>query len=417
MENTLRIRENCRICESKDLEKVADIGPAPLANNYKENYNEGFTFYPLILYKCSKCSLFQLKHIISQKELFRDYDYLTGETSDSLPAHFQDYAESTIERLNLNKPFVLEVGSNDGTLLRAFKQKDAKVLGVDPAKNLAKKAENNGINTIPEFFNKDLAKEIKSKHGQPNLIVANNVLGHVDNLNSFVEGVSILLNEDSYFVFEVPYISDLLEKNELDTIYHEHRSYFGLKPLKRVFEKNNLHITNVERKEIHGGSIRVTVNPKETEDSQLDSLIQEEENNIVNISENFRTDIEEVRETLTSFLSNIDTESSSISGYGAPAKAAILLNFCNLGSSLDYAVDEIAGKQHKYIPGSTIEIKDPQHFRENYIDYCLLLAWNYEEEIINKELDFLKSGGKFIVPIPEPKVVSYKDGEIETQKL
>jgi len=401
-------RDNCRICESNEIESVINLGSAPLANDYvsEEQVTESEDFYPLQVYRCPNCGLVQLKDIVPAEKLFSSYDYVTGETSNSLPKHFQDYAKKALTDLNKEEPFIVGIGSNDGTLLKAFKNNGAKVLGIDPAENIAEIAEERGVETRTDFFNTNTAERIKLEKQKADVIVANNVLGHIDEVKEAIEGIGKLLKEDGKFFFEVPYLRELLDNRELDTIYHEHRSYYGLKPLKHLLKTGNLSMVDVDVIDVQGGSLRVKAVKQDKTSEKVQKMIEKEDIYSRERYMQFSKECYNLRNRLSTLITELNAEDKTIAGYGAPAKASVLLNFCNIGKeSIDFVTDEISYKQGKYIPGTRIPIKKPDKFNKEKVDYGLMLAWNYEDEILEKESEFLKDGGKFIIPLPEPKIV------------
>lgn len=409
----MKRRDRCRICQGDDFQQVINLGPAPLANSYREEdeFTQPERFYPLVVYRCRDCGLVQLRDIVPQEQLFGHYPYVAGETSDSLPEHFDSYAKTVLDAEDDSNPFVVGIGSNDGTLLRAFQKRGAAVLGVDPAENIVSRAESAGVETVNAFFEANVAANIRDERGPADIVVANNVLGHVDDLHNVIDGISTLLHPSGRLIFEVPYLPDLMEKRAFDTIYHEHRSYFHLTPLERLFQEHDMRMMHITHTSVQGGSIRVTVrnNPEgKTGDAVQQRIRQEEQTGMGQDAtyDDFAASVEDVRHTLCQLLHRLRADGATIVGYGAPAKAAILLNYCNLGvNEISYAVDEIGAKQGRHIPGTRIPITTPETFRDDAVDYALLLAWNYEEEILEKEQTFRENGGRFIRPVPEPKIL------------
>jgi SAM-dependent methyltransferase len=368
--------------------------------------------YPLDVYFCKNCNLVQLLDIVSPDELFKNYAYFTG-ASLPMKQHFALLAEDIIKTYKLtSNSLVVDIGGNDGSLLSNFKKHNIKVLNVEPSANVAKVSRKLGIDTVNDYWNSETASKIYKKWGKAKVILATNVFAHVDDSHSFLEGVDLLLEEDGVFVVEVPYLVDLLEKTEFDTIYHEHLSYFAIKPMEILFEKHNLKIVDVKRIWVHGGSIRIYAN-KKSEALQITNAVSEllalEKKLKLNSLETYEKFAEKVRlnrEKLQKLLEKLKKEGKKIIGYGAPAKGNVLLNYCKIGTEfLDYVVDTTSFKQGKYTPGMHLYVFPVEKIREDNPDFLLLLAWNYSEQIFKKEKEYQKNGGKFIIPIPEPKIV------------
>lgn len=408
-------KNECRICSSKNLELILDLGEQPPSNAFIEegNLEENEDKFPLRLYLCKKCYLLQLLDIVNKEILFEKYFYLTS-ASKPIVTHFKKYAIEIYEEFLKEKenPLVLEIGSNDGSLLKEFKNLDVDVLGIEPAKNIAKIANEAGITTKNSFFNENIAKKI-SLEKKASIIIGNNVFGHIDNLKEFMKGVKILLKEKGIFIIEIPYVVDLIQKLEFDTIYHEHLSYFSLIPLMKLMEQFNLEIFDIKKQKVHGGTIRVFVSEKNDykKTINLEKIIEFEKEIGMDKSEiyyNFSENVKELKSKLQNKIKELKEDGKIIFGYGAPAKGNVLLNYCNIGTEfLDYIIDTTPLKQGLYSPGMHIKIKsDRENNEKTSQQIALLLAWNYEEAIINKEKSFLKNGGKFLVPLPIPKIIS-----------
>jgi len=402
----------CHICQNKKLHKFLSLGPIPLANSFLPPDQLGVTepYYPLDVCFCSNCGLVQLAQIIAPEILFKDYAYLTG-TSEPMKAHFAKLAESAIQRFSLTEgDLVLDIGSNDGTLLENFQRRGMRVLGIEPATNVAKLASLRGVETWDDFFDESLARRICSDKGQPRAILATNVLAHVADLEGFLRGVNHLLADDGVFGIEVPYLVDMLNRVEFDTIYHEHLRYFAVRPLIALFSKFGMSIVAVERVSVHGGSLRVYgqkfIPSLPSSVTELLSLETEAKIDSLETYQKFAEDVRRLKEDLVSLLKALKKQGAKIAGYGAPAKGNILLNYCKIGTDiLDYVTDTTPFKQGRYTPGMHIPVFPENHFHEFPPDYALLLAWNYADKILQKEEGYRQAGGKFIVPIPEPKLV------------
>jgi len=328
--------------------------------------------------------------------------------------HFEKYADEMISKFNLKKnSFILDIGSNDGTCLKAFKSRGMRVLGVDPADNIAEVANDNGIETICDFFNKDLAKKIKKKYGIPNLITSHNVLAHVDDFSGVIQSVSNLMGKETIFVFEVGYFKEVFKNLWFDTIYHEHLDYHTVKPLKLFFEKLNMILFDVEVKDVQGGSIRNYVQLAESQykiESSVDKLISQEL--LVGLHDTkklktFQSRIEKIKKELSETLLSLKKNKKSIVGYGAPTKSTTLLNFFEIDSNfIDYIVDDNPLKQEKFSPLLHIPIKSSESlFSNQHPDYIIILAWNFADSIIDK-IRTMNFKGKYIIPLPK---VTIKD--------
>lgn len=404
--------EFCRICKSKDLQLFLQLGPTPVPNGFlnPEDYDLAEKFYPLDVCFCKNCGLVQLAHVVSPEVMFKNYLYVPS-TSTTMLAHFDSMARDSVKKSKIKKgDLVIDIGSNDGTLLKSFKKLSMGVLGIDPAENLTKKANQEGIRSICSLFTKELAESIVKKYGRAKIITATNVVAHVHDLHNFCKGIKVILEDDGLFIGEFPYLVDLIRKVEFDTIYQEHLSYFSLTPLKRLFEMNGIHLIDVKRTSIHGGSIRVFVSKKFQEPSEsVKKLLKLEVKVRILKSETylkFRKKVDKLRHDLVQLLWNLRLKNKRVVGYGASAKGNIILNYCRLGpETLDYIVDSIPYKQGKLTPGMHIPIYPESKLLEDQPDYTLVLAWNFANEIMKKQSLYKKRGGKFILAIPKVKVV------------
>jgi SAM-dependent methyltransferase len=344
--------------------------------------------------------------------MFKNYVYIPS-TSKTLINHFAQLAKKTVERFNLSEDsLVVDIGSNDGTLLKAFKAHGVKTLGVEPATNLAKLAEANGIETFNDFFNQQVALEVVNDKGKANVITGTNVFAHVNDLDEFLKGIDILLEDEGTFIIEVPYLVDLLKKMEFDTVYHEHLSYFTVRPLVTLFERFGMKIFDVERIGIHGGSIRVFVKrasaltPVSESVIKLLALEQEYKLDSFETYLTFAAEVASIKERLVELLKRLKSEGKRIVGYGASAKGNTLLNYCKIGTDiLDYIVDNIPFKQGRYTPGMHIPVVPEERIMQDKPDYALILAWNFAEEIMAKQQRYKELGGRFIVPVPNPQII------------
>lgn len=396
----------CRVCTSKDLTMVLNLGKTPLANSYLTGPTDPEKWFPLQLLFCNECALVQLSYVVNPNLMFRNYSYRTS-ASLTMPRHFEELAEFIHTNfLRSSKDLVVEIGSNDGTLLSAFKTRGARVLGIDPAENLAKIANNQGLETLPEFFNSEVAREIREARGPAKAIIGNNVFAHVDDLHDLMKGVTLLLDDEGVFSIEVPYLGDLVQNVEYDTIYHEHLSYFTVHPIARLFTEFGMKLLDVARLETHGGSIRIIGKKTRRRRAAVPLLLFETRCglNKVDAYRSLSQRVQYQKEYLNYTLKSIRIKGHHIVGYGAPAKGNTMLNFCKLGTDiLDYLTDTTPEKIGKVSPGTHIPIRGTRRFHEDQPPFALLLAWNYEKEIILKEQSYT---GQFIVPIPYPRVLS-----------
>jgi len=402
-------KHTCRICNSKDVHKFISLGPTPLANSFlntKETSQE--LYFPLDVYFCNNCYLVQLLDIVNPEEMFKDYAYITG-ASSPMTAHFANLASDV--HTNFNKSgLVIDIGSNDGTLLLEFAKYGYKTLGVEPS-NISKIAEDRGIETINTFFDESCANQIVTKFGKADVITATNVFAHIDNIESVLKGVDTLLSTTGVFIIEAPYLPKLIKNVEFDTIYHEHLSYFSLQPLIYFFNKYGFEVVDVKSISSHGGSNRIFVQrlPAIRSENVKTMLMQEIEDKIYSFNTylQFANNVELIKNNLTTLLKIFKSQNLKIVGYGATAKGNTLLNYCKIGpETLDYISDTTPTKQGTYSPGMHIPIVSEKTFHEDIPDIALLLAWNYADTILIKENEYIKNDGKFIIPIPEPKVIT-----------
>ena len=404
----------CRIC-SKKIEKIfVDLGYTPLSNSYlKKNMINKEKKFPLHAYICTKCMLVQLGEFESPKNIFSDYAYFSSYSKTWLK-HAEEYVKKMKKRFNLDSDsLVIEIASNDGYLLQYFKKSKIPVLGIEPAKNVAKIAKKRKISTMIKFFGTKLAKELCKSGNQPDLLLGNNVLAHVPKINDFVEGLRILLKHEGVITLEFPHILQLINKNQFDTIYHEHFSYFSLTTLKKLFTMHKLKIFDVEELDTHGGSLRIFIkhesNKRYKEKKSVIKLLEKEKLfglRKISTYNNFSQEVNSIRIELLNFLQKARKNNKIVVGYGAPAKGNTLLNFCGIDSELiKYTVDMNPHKQGMYLPGSHIPIKEPKEISRTKPDYVLILPWNLKDEIMNQLKDIDKWGGKFVIPIPKVRVI------------
>lgn len=402
----------CRACGKVGLTPVLSLGETPLANRLltEEQLDEPEPTWPLELAWCPDCSLVQITETVPPETLFRDYAYFSS-FSDTMVEHARAIAQRlTADRVLNSESLVVEVASNDGYLLQWYREADVPVLGIEPAQNIAEVAtKERGIPTISEFFGESLANQLASEGRHADIIHANNVLAHVADLNGVVAGFRALLKPNGVAVVECPYLKDLIDHVEFDTIYHEHLCYFSLTALDRLFRSHGLEIVDVERLDIHGGSIRVHAMPLGVEPvrESVRNLLTEEAQWADEAASyaDFGTRVEKLRSELIGLLSQLKSENKRVAVYGASAKGSTLLNFFGIGKNeIDYVVDRSTVKQGHFTPGTHLKICDPDRLTEDQPDYCLLLTWNFADEILQQQKEYRDQGGQFIIPIPEVRV-------------
>ena len=406
---------NCRFCSEPVTNIFVDLGIAPLSNAFlkKEMLNDVEEKFALCVYVCDNCFLVQLPEFKKPENIFEDYAYFSSYSSIWLE-HAENYVDMMIKKFDFNeKSVVIEIASNDGYLLQFFKEKNIPILGIEPAVNVAKVAKEKGIPTITKFFGVNTANELKKENKLSDLIIGNNVLAHVPNLNDFVKGLKILLKSTGIITLEFPHILQLIEKNQFDTIYHEHFSYLSLNTVKQIFEFHNIIIFDVEEIPTHGGSLRIYAKHKinknfEIKNSVNDLLEKEKEFGLLNLSFylEFSRKVELVKKELIEFFNNTKQNGKKIVCYGAAAKGNTLLNYCGIGKeNIEYVVDINSYKQGLYLPGSHLHIKKPEEIKKDKPDFILILPWNIKEEIM-KDISFIHDwNGKFVIPIPRVMII------------
>lgn len=405
-------RTTCRSCDSAALTRVLYLGKTPLADGLlsHEQLDQPEAKFPLTVAFCADCSLMQILETVSPEALYcRDYPYYSS-FSDALLAHSRDNALRLIESQHLSPDsLVVEVASNDGYMLKNFVEAGVPVLGIDPAEGPARVAVEAGIPTLCTFFGAELARRLRGEGKTADVIIANNVLAHVPDQNGLVEGFATLVKDDGVVVIEVPYVKDLVEHCEFDTIYHEHHCYFSVTALAALFQRHGLSLNHVERYPIHGGSLRLYAGRREdVDDTVRDRLRDEAEQGLTDAAyyRGFAGHVQRVRDELLGMLRDLKAEGKCIAAYGAAAKGSTLLNYTGIGTDLvDFVVDRNVHKQGLYMPGVHIPIRAPEALLEEMPDYTLLLTWNFKDEILRQQDEYRRRGGRFIVPIPAPVVV------------
>lgn len=409
-------QSQCRFCGSKLEHVFVDLGMSPLCQTHiePENLNHMEPFYPLLAYVCGECFLVQLDEYVAPDDIFaNEYAYFSS-FSDSWVEHARKYVDMMVERYNLGQSSkVMEIASNDGYLLQHVVNRGIQALGIEPAANCAAAAKEKGIESVVKFFGAHTAKEIAAQHGKPDVLLGNNVLAHVPDINDFVSGMKILLKDSGVVTMEFPHLYRLIERNQFDTIYHEHFSYLSFYTVEKIFAGHGLTLFDVQELKSHGGSIRIFA--RHTEYNQIpveQSVYAMRQMEIdagfasLDFYSTFGEQVKETKRKILEFLIQAKRAGKTVVGYGAPGKGNTLLNYCGIRTDfLDYTVDRSPHKQGRYTPGTHIPILAPEKIFETKPDYVFILPWNLEKEISASMAGIAEWGGKFVVPIPEIKVL------------
>jgi hypothetical protein len=400
------------MCGNRNLDLVFQLAPSPIGDAYvaasrREQPQESF---PIDLYLCRDCGLAQLRDVIAPEILYGDYLYVTS-SSMGLAEHFREYAEEVLEKVRPRGALVVDIGSNDGILLRFFQQKGLRVLGIEPAQHIARDANAAGIETLPEFFTPALAEQVRAKYGPAAIITANNVFANIDDLTTMATGVRKLLDADGVFIFESYYLADLVRNMVFDFIYHEHLSSFSVKPVQSFFARMGMELIDVTRVPTKGGSLRFTTQlaggPRRVQPSVAAHIQLENEMGLYQAETYaaFAAKVDGLKRRTCELLSELKSQGKSIAGFGASVTGTTLIYHFGLGRFLDYLVDDNPAKQGTYSPGLHLPVLPSAALQERKPDCVLMLAWRFAAPIIKKNQAYLDQGGRFIVPVPEVKTI------------
>lgn len=404
--------KGCRSCASERLVQVLDLGETPLADALvkPENVDQTEAVYPLQTVYCEDCGLVQIRETVPPDVLFcQDYPYYSS-FSEALLKHSKINVDEIIERRSLGpEHLVVEIASNDGYLLKNYREQGIPVLGIDPAAGPAERAQAIGVDTLVDFFSPALAKQLAAEGKQADVIHANNVLAHVADTNGIVSALATLVKDDGVIVIEVPYVKDLIEHVEFDTIYHEHLCYFSGIALDKLFRRHGLYLNDVRKLTIHGGSLRLFIEKREAVGDSVKELLAIERAEGLDTSayyQGFAQRVDTLKQDLLKLLGDLKAQGKTIAAYGAAAKGATMINYVGVGSDMvDFVVDRNTYKQGMYMPGQKLPIYSPDKLLEDMPDYLLILAWNFADEIRAQQAQYAERGGKFIVPVPTPTIL------------
>lgn len=413
LETFVSRRTSCRLCDGHDLTLVMPIRATPIADNFvrADQLDREQPSIPLDLYQCGRCGHVQNLDIVNPEWLFRDYLFATS-GSAALVEHFRKYADSVVAAFAPPEhSLVVEIGSNDGTLLRFFQQKGLRTIGIDPAREIAQQATSAGLQTIPDFFTSRLAETIRREHGAAKLLVANNVYAHADDLGDITDGIATLLDTDGVFVFEVSYLLDIVDKYLFDTVYHEHLSYHSIEPFTRFFDAHGMRLFDVQRITTKGGSMRgfaQRLGGPQAERPVIQQMIAEERRRGLHQPAIFAEYEKRVFERKAAVLGRVGEAISAgkrVAGFGASTTAITLMYHFELDDKLAYLIDDNPRKHGMFSPGRHLEVKPSSVLYQDRPDMVVILVWQYAEPILSKHGKFAADGGRFLVPLPELRVV------------
>ena len=412
-------KTDCRLCGSSSLDHVLPIRPSPIGDAFvsAERGSEPQDLYPLDCYLCLDCGHLQNLDVVDADILFRDYTYRTS-VSLGLVEHFKRYAHSVVESLGIAKGgLVVEMGSNDGSLLKAFRNEGMRVQGIDPARDITASATAEGVPTVADFFTSELARKIRGEQGNAALFCANNVFAHIDNMSDVVKGIRLLLADDGVFVFEVSYIVDMIDNMVFDTIYHEHVSHHALTPLETFLNKHDMTLFDVARTATKGGSIRAFAQPKTTgarpRSTELSKLLAEEARRGITKPRIYRdwfAAIENRKRKVLAYLDKAIAEGKTVAAYGASTTTTTLLYHFELEKRIKFIVDDNPLKQGRFSPGAHLPVLPSSELATKRPDIIVILAWIYAEPILKRNQAYVDAGGRFLVPLPEPKIIDRGGG-------
>lgn len=407
------LRKTCRLCGSLAVAVAVPLRASPIGDDFvsKDRLDESQPLFPLDLYLCQICSHVQLLDVVSPSILFRNYTYNTS-LSLGLVDHFKRQIDQIISLAKTPRDsFVVDVGSNDGSVLRIFQNQGYRVLGIDPAREIAQKATDSGVETLPEFLTDDLAKQIKLEHGEASIVVANNVFAHADDLGEMAKAIRTLLKADGIFVFEVSYLVDIIEKSLFDTVYHEHLCYHSVKPLQIFLKKHGMELFNIERIPTKGGSIRGYAQPLGGPRPLMpiieELLLLESKGGYdqLPLYQQFSARLNLVKVNLLSLIQELKSSGKTVAGYGASQTVTTLMYHFELTDLIDFLVDDNPIKHGKFSPGAHLPVYSSDILYEKKVDATVILAWAYEKPIVAKHSKYMSQGGLFILPMPEVRIL------------
>jgi len=411
--NIMQRRDTCRGCGGIELDLILSLNPSPIGDAYisADKSKHPQPTYPIDLYMCRNCGLSQLIDVIDPEVLYGDYIYVTA-SSLGLDKHFSEYVKNVLSICDVpSYSLVMDIGSNDGTLLKHFQKQKMNVLGVEPASHIADEANSNGVQTINGFFTPDLARKILLEHGKVKIITSNNVFANIDNIIAWLEAVKIVLDDDGVYVFESFYLLDVVRNMVFDFIYHEHLTAFSVKPVKALAEKVGLELVNVQHVDTKGGSLRYFLQkengPLKDDGSVLEYLKKENVAGLYNIDiyKVFANEINLLKNKTKEFLSNLKNTGVSIAGFGASITCTTLIYHFEIGEYIDYLIDDNPSKQGLFSPGLHLPVYSSEILSDKKPDYVIILAWRFSATLINNNKDYINNGGCFIVPIPEFQII------------